>query len=51
MVLRLVFLKKPSKQVDKGTTRFWAIALMSVLAKWYAAVVAMVEWRALHVGI
>ena len=37
--LQLVFLKKLDAKLDNGIRGFRTIALMSVLAKWYAAVV------------
>ena len=57
-ILRSVFLKKPGAKLEKRIREFRAIALMSMLAKWYAAVVVgllqeeeePVEWRRLHVG-
>ena len=53
-----VFLKKPHAKLENGIGLFRAIALMSVLAKWYAAgVVGLlheepkpIEWKELHVG-
>ena len=36
-ILRLVFLKKPHAKLEQGIRGFRAVALLSVLAKWYAA--------------
>ena len=57
-ILRLVFLKKPDAQLEKGLRGFRAIALMSVFPKRYVTVLVdllhqekeKVEWRRLHVG-
>ena len=57
-VLRLVFLKKPDAKLEKDIRGFRAIALMSVWAKWYCAVLVEMlheeeepsEWKLLNVG-
>ena len=56
--LRLVFLKKPDVQLEKGLRGFRAIALLSVFSKWYTTVLVDMlhdekepsEWKRLHVG-
>ena len=37
-ILRLVFLKKPDAKIEKGLRGFRAMALPSVVAKWYTTV-------------
>ena len=57
-ILRLVLLKKPDAQLEKGPRGFRAIALLSVFSKWYTTVRVEllrdekepIEWRSLHVG-
>ena len=54
----LVFLKKLDAKLEKGIREFLAIALVSLLAKWYAAVVVgllheepdPIELKEQHVG-
>ena len=58
-ILRLVFLKKPDAKLEKGHRGFRAIALLSVLSKWYTTVLVdllheekgPIGWRSLHVGV
>ena len=53
----MVFLRKPDAKLETGMKRFRPIALISVLAKWFAAVVVNllqegqdpVQWEDLNV--
>ena len=56
-ILRFVFLLKRDAKLEKCIRGFRAAALMSLLAKWYAAVVVglnaelePIEWKEMHGG-
>ena len=57
-IVKLVFLKKPDAAPKKGITSYRAIALTSVMSKWYVSCIILrlekakepVKWKNLHVG-
>ena len=57
-IVKLIFLRKPDAAPKKGKRSYTAIALTSVMSKWYAACMIIClekdkdpeSWRQLHVG-
>ena len=57
-IVKLVFLRKPDTARKKGIRSYRAIALTSVMSKWYASCLILllemekepVKWKNLHVG-
>ena len=57
-IVKLVFLRKPDAEPKKGIRSYRAIALTSVMWKWYASCIALrlekekepESWNTLHVG-
>ena len=58
-VVKLVFLRKPDAEPTKGIRIYRAIALTSVMSKWYASCILLrlererkepEKWKKLHIG-